>query len=122
VAAIAVSTGLAVLLTLFFGYGSLVDVSNVALFCQYIPTCLAVLVLRYRMPNAPRVYRLPGGPLIPLAGAGISIALLATAQPKRQEWIFAAELFGLGLVIWAVTATMRRILTRHAAAKPADAS
>jgi APA family basic amino acid/polyamine antiporter len=122
VAAIAVSTGLAVLLTLFLGYGSLVDVSNVALFCQYIPTCLAVLVLRYRMPNAPRAYRLPGGPLIPLAGAGISIALLATAQPRRQEWIFAGELFGLGLVIWAVTAWMRRVLTRHAAAKPADAS
>jgi amino acid transporter len=117
--AIVLSTGLAVLLTFFLGYRSLVDVSNVALFCQYIPTCLAVVVLRYRMPEAPRAYRLPGGPVIPLLGAGISIALLATVQPGREEWRFAGQMFALGLVIWAVVAGVRRVAGRRVMAKGA---
>lgn len=106
--AILLATTLAVLLALFLGYGSLVDVSNVALFAQYIPTCLAVLVLRRRMADAPRVYRLPGGPLIPLAGAGFSIALLVIARPKREEWMFSAKVLAVGVIVWAVTALLRK--------------
>lgn len=113
-AAIALATALAGLLTLFLSYGSLVDVSNVALFCQYIPTCLAVIVLRYRRPEAERTYRLPLGPVIPLAGAGISLVLLAVAQPRLQQWIFAAELLGLGVAIWTITALVRRASERRA--------
>jgi amino acid transporter len=107
-AAIALSSGLAALLALFLSYGSLVDISNVALFAQYIPTCLAALVLRYRMPDAHRVYRLPAGPLIPIAGAGFSIALLAIGRPNLEEWIFSAELLILGLLIWGGRALLRR--------------
>jgi amino acid transporter len=99
-AAIALSSGLAALLALFLSYGSLVDISNVA--------CLAALVLRYRMPDAHRVYRLPAGPLIPIAGAGFSIALLAIGRPKLEEWIFSAELLILGLLIWGGRALLRR--------------
>ena len=116
-AAIALATALAGLLAFFLSYTSLVDVSNVALFCQYIPTCLAVLVLRYRRPNAERTYRLPFGPLIPVLGAGVSIALLAIARPRAQEWLFAAKLLGLGVAIWAVTALLRRAAARKAAVR-----
>jgi len=112
--AIALATTLASLLAFFLSYGSLVDVSNVALFCQYIPTCLAVIVLRYRRPDAERTFRLPLGPVIPLAGAGISVVLLAMARPRPQQWIFAAELLGLGVVIWTVTGLVRRAAERRA--------
>jgi basic amino acid/polyamine antiporter, APA family len=114
--AIVLATALACLLTLFLSYGSLVDVTNVALFCQYIPTCLAVIVLRYRRPEAERRYRLPLGPVIPLAGAGFSLVLLAVAQPRLGQWIFAAELLGLGVVIWTITALVRRATERRASA------
>ena len=120
--AIALATGLAVLLAFFLGYGSLVDVSNVALFCQYIPTCLAVIVLRRRRPDAPRPYRLPGGPIIPVAGAAASAVLLATAKPRTQEWLFAAELLAFGLLIWLATAALRRLAGRKAASPAAKAS
>jgi len=120
--AIALATGLAGVLAFFLGYGSLVDVSNVALFCQYIPTCLAVIVLRYRRPDAERTYRLPGGLVIPLAGAGISAVLLAMARPKQQEWLFSAELLALGIVIWAATAMVRRRVVRRTAASAAKVS
>ena len=115
--AIALATALAGLLAFFLSYGSLVDVSNVALFCQYIPTCLAVLVLRYRRPNAERTYRLPFGPLIPVLGAGVSIALLAIARPRAQEWLFAAKLLGLGVAIWTATALLRRAAVRKASVR-----
>jgi len=121
-AAIVVATALAALLALLLGYGSLVDVSNVALFGQYIPTCLAVLVLRYRMPDARRVYRLPAGPLIPLAGAGFSVALLVMARPKQDEWIFSAEVLLAGLLIWAASAFVcRPPVPAAASANRADA-
>ena len=120
--AIALSTGLALLLAFFLGYGSLVDVSNVALFCQYIPTCLAVVALRYRRPQAHRTYRLPGGPIIPLTGAGISTVLLVMARPKSKEWMFAAEVLALGILIWVSTALLRRLLVRRGAAGAAKVS
>jgi amino acid transporter len=112
--AIALTTGLATLLALFLGYGSLVDVSNVALFCQYIPTCLAVIVLRFRRPEAERTYRLPGGPVIPLLGAGISMVLLVMAKPAAKEWLFAAKVLGLGVFMWAATSVVRLLLRRVA--------
>ncbi len=120
--AIALATGLAGVLAFFLGYASLVDVSNVALFCQYIPTCLAVIVLRYRRPDAERTYRLPGGPIIPLAGAGFSVALLAMARPQWKEWKFSAELLALGIAVWVATAVVRRLVVRRAAAGAAKVS
>ena len=121
-AAIALATALAALLAFFLGYGSLVNVSNVALFCQYIPTCIAVIVLRYRMPQAQRTYRLPGGPIIPLAGAAASALLLGTAKQEAKEWIFAGELLALGLIVWAATAAVRRFSLRRSSGAAAKVS
>ncbi len=112
--AIALATGLATLLAFSLGYGSLVDISNVALFCQYIPTCLAVVVLRYRRPEAERTYRLPGGPVIPLLGAGISVALLVMARPHLREWMFALKVLAFGVFIWAATFVLRLLVRRAA--------
>jgi len=120
--AIALATGLAAVLAFFLGYGSLVDVSNVALFCQYIPTCIAVIVLRYRMPSAQRTYRLPAGPIIPLAGAAASAVLLVMAKPRVQEWLFAGKLLALGLIIWAASAAFRRFSLRRSGGAPAKVS
>ena len=120
--AIALATGLAAVLAFFLGYGSLVDVSNVALFCQYIPTCVAVIVLRYRMPSAQRTYRLPAGPIIPMAGAVASAVLLVMAKPRVQEWLFAAKALALGLIIWAATAAIRRFSLRRSSSTPAKVS
>jgi amino acid transporter len=111
-AAIALATALAVLLAFFLSYRSLVGVSNVALFCQYIPTCLAVVALRYRRPHAERTYRLPGGFLIPLLGAGISIVLLVLARTALEEWLFSAEVLAFGILVWALSVALRRRLSR----------
>jgi len=109
------ATGLSLVLALVLGYASLVDVSNVALFGQYIPTSLAVIVLRRRMPDRERRYRLPLGPLIPVLAASASVVLLWAAEPKREEWAFSGEILAAGFALWAVFALARRL-----GPKPAD--
>lgn len=107
--AILVATSLSMVLAVVLGFASLVDVSNVALFAQYIPTCLAVLVLRRRMPDAERAYRLPGGPVLPLLAVGSSVILLYAAQTQAAEWIFSGQVLLIGAAVWGLTVLVRRV-------------
>ncbi len=70
-----------------------------ARFVQYIPTCLAVLVLRRRdrrqKSSAPARMRLPLGPLIPLISIALCIWLLT--QVDRWELAAGAGAFVLGV-------------------------
>jgi APA family basic amino acid/polyamine antiporter len=102
--AIVLSAALTCGLVLSSGYGALVDVSNVALFAQYIPTSVAVIVLRIKMPEAPRRFRLPGGPTIPLLATFASVTLLWAARPRMEEWLFAGRILAAGLVTWLASA------------------
>lgn len=107
-AAIVLSTSIAALLAVFLEYGSLVDVSNVALFGQFIPTTLAVMALRVQKPDAPRMYRLPGGFTIPLIAATGSVVLLWAARPAAAELWFALKIIAGGVVVWALTTFWRK--------------
>jgi basic amino acid/polyamine antiporter, APA family len=106
--AIAVSALISSALALWAGYGSLVDVSNVALFGQYIPAALAVPVLRWRRKDAPRRYVLPGGPAIPGVALVGSLALLWAARPGLEEWAFSGKVLVVGAVVWGLTVAARR--------------
>lgn len=117
-----VCTVLSALLALYFGYGSLVDISNVAAFTQYVPTTLALIVLRVRRPDAERYYRLPAGPLIAALAAAASGLLLYAASPGRDEWMFSGQVLLVGGVVWAGSALARRLMGRRGSGpKPADA-
>src|SRR6185295_17258741 len=89
------------------GYASLVNVADVAVFAQYVPTCLAVVVLRFTARDAPRPVRLPLGPVIPLVAAAASVVLLWAAKPAASEWTQGGLLSLLGGVLWAATASWR---------------
>lgn len=102
-AAIIAITVVASSLALVQGYAALVDVANVAVFAQYLPACVAVVVLRVKRPDLPRRFRLPLGPLIPGLAALVSVGLLAAAQPTRDEWLAAGGFLLLGLAAWGVT-------------------
>jgi amino acid transporter len=95
-------------LAFILGYTSLVDTANVAQFGQYIPVALAVPMLRFRQPNAPRSYRIPFGPLVPILATVSSVLLLWKAQPKAEEWIFNGEILAVGVVVWTLTLLSRR--------------
>jgi APA family basic amino acid/polyamine antiporter len=95
--AIFVSTAFACALAIALGYASLVDVSNVVILSGYALTCLATLILRFRLPDRARRYRAPKA--VPLLAFCAAIALLAFARPGANEWLFSLELLGLGVAI-----------------------
>jgi amino acid transporter len=108
-AAILFSTALSCGLAVLLGYASLVDVTNVVILSGYALTAFAALVLRLRLPDAPRAVRLPFGVLIPLAAVVSAVVLLMSASPKASEWLFTLQLVLLGLGVWGATLAGRRL-------------
>lgn len=90
---------LAMLLVLPFDYRSLIGMSNVTVAVQYLATCLAVLKLRGHGDG--RGFRVPGGPLVPLLGAAVSLWVFTQASAQELGW--AAGSLAIGLLLVALT-------------------
>lgn len=80
--AIVVNAGLTLLLTLTGSFVHLVTASVMVSILQYIPTCLAVIVLRRQRPEQERGYRIPGGYCIPILALVICGWLICHVEPK----------------------------------------
>lgn len=86
--------------------GSFAEVAALAVvgrLMQYIPTCLAVVVLRRRDrrgDGARAAVRLPGGPAIPLLALVLAVALLVQASPLQLAAGAVAALAGLPVYRW----------------------
>ena len=76
-------------------------------------TCVACLVLRRRRPDAPRLYR-PHW-TIPALAVCAAVALLISAGPKRDEFLFAGAMLVLGFFAWGATALLARTQSVKAA-------
>jgi len=96
--AIAGTALLAIALVIPFDYRSLIGMSNVAVAVQYLATCLAVLRLRRSGASGLRV---PGGPLVPLLGAAVSLWVFTEAT--RTELAWAGVALALGVAALALT-------------------
>ena len=91
------------LLSLSGSFEELAVMSVVARFCQYIPTCVAVITLRKR---GPAPFTLPGGVLIPVITLIACAALLQNSAPDKLLFGFYALLVG------AVVYGMRHLYER----------
>jgi len=91
VATAAVCVGLA----MFADFDRLSDLNNAAVFAQYVPTCLAVLVLRRT--RGPSAFSLPLGPTIPLLATVGCILFLNGIKP--DDAIFSLATLAIGLAI-----------------------
>lgn len=87
--------GLSALLSLTGTFAQLAVLGVIARFLQYIPTCLAVLVLRKRSGRAG--FTLPGGPVLPLVTIALCVWLMANAAPERLMWGCVALALGVPL-------------------------
>jgi amino acid transporter len=92
-AAIVGTALLAIALVIPFDYRSLIGMSNVAVAVQYLATCLAVL--RLRRSGRSGGVRVPGGPLVPLLGAAVSLWVFTEATREELTWAAVALAFGL---------------------------
>ena len=87
--AIIFSTVVGILIALSGSFTTLAAISVVSRFAQYLPSCLAVLVLRRRHPETPSSLQAPFGPLFPVVSIAVSIWLLLQADIDKI-------IFGLG--------------------------
>jgi APA family basic amino acid/polyamine antiporter len=81
-------------------FAALAAISAIARLLYYIATCVALLVLRRKMPDVPRGFRVPGGAIIPVAAVALSIWLLM-GSTRTQIEISASTLVAGAIVYWA---------------------
>ena len=80
-------------------FARLAAVSAVARLVFSAATCLAVPVLRRKMPAAERRFRVPGGLLVPAAAAGLSLWLLTGLERSQAATGVAALVAGFFLYL-----------------------
>lgn len=90
--AIIVSALLGLLVAVSGSFNTLVQISAVSRFAQYIPSCLAVLVFRKTMKDRPAGFKIPFGWLIPVFAIIVSLWLLSQTSIPNLLWGFGALL------------------------------
>ena len=89
-------------------FETLATLSSVAILLVYLATAAATIELRRRDVRAtPAVFRLIGGPLIPLIAAAVTVWLLA--QARGEEWLSIAVLVAVAAGFYALRRTGRRL-------------
>lgn len=81
--AIWTQTAIALPLALSGTFRQLVELSVIARLATYIGTAASVPILRRKMPETARTFRLPGGPLIPILALLMCFAFLSQATLKQ---------------------------------------
>ncbi|MEJ3659035.1 amino acid permease [Actinomycetes bacterium KLBMP 9759] len=83
----------------FLPIGAAAELTNIGILLAFVVVCIAVIVLRYRRPDLPRSFRLPGMPIVPIIGVVFSIWLITFLAP--ETWLRFAAWFVLGLLVYA---------------------
>ncbi len=74
------------------------DLTNIGILAAFVVVCVAVIVFRYRKPDAPRTFRLPLMPVLPAFGVLASGFLIA--QLHWATWARFAVWLVIGLAIY----------------------
>ena len=91
---IIVSAIITIPIALSGSFTELAVISSISRFAQYLPTCIAILVLR-RKKEFSGTFRIPLGPVIPIIAAVVSIWLVLQSSLKNIVW-------GLGALVIAI--------------------
>lgn len=97
-AAILIQSAIALPLALTGSFARLASTSMLALIATYVGTAWAVPVLRGKFAGQPAGFRLPGGPLIPIAASLLCAALAWSA--KRADVVAGAAAIVVGCVLY----------------------
>ncbi|WP_035289436.1 APC family permease [Clostridium sp. KNHs214] len=84
--AIIITVALAIPIALSGSFTKLAAISVVSRFAQYVPTCLAVIVLRKKRPELQSSFRVPFGPVIPMIAIVVSGWLLVQSSMEKILW------------------------------------
>ncbi|MGO9022272.1 MAG: amino acid permease [Syntrophobacteraceae bacterium] len=88
-----------------FPVSVLCEMVSVGTLFAFVVVCLGVLVLRRTAPDLPRPFKVPGGPIVPILGASVSLL----------QMVFLPMVTLLRLVIWMVIGLGIYFGVRHSA-------
>lgn len=94
----------------------LLELVNIGTLLAFVIVCIAVLIMRRTNPGAPRPFRCPGVPYVPLAGTAFCL-LLMFALPSENWWRLFVWLM-IGGVIYVFYGRRYSILRRTRTAQP----
>jgi amino acid transporter len=98
---IIVNSSIVLALTLSGTYAQLICMVSLASLLQYIPTCLAVIVLRKRKPEIERKFVIPGGYIIPVIA--VITCILLFIQASMYEIIISLLLPVIAIPIYFIS-------------------
>jgi APA family basic amino acid/polyamine antiporter len=105
--------GLALILAITSTFETLLVYVGFTLSLGAAACVLAALLLRRREPQAPRPYRTPGWPLVPLAYLALTLWITVESIAQRpRESAAGALTLAVGLLLYAVWRRPRAQLTR----------
>jgi APA family basic amino acid/polyamine antiporter len=81
-----------------FPIKAVADLTNIGILAAFVVVCLAVIIFRYKRPDAPREFRLPLMPLVPAFGVLASAFLMF--QLHWETWMRFGIWLVIGLVIY----------------------
>jgi amino acid transporter len=86
---------LAIPVALSGSFVQLAAISMVSRFAQYLPTCVAVIVLRRKRPDLTSRFTIPFGPFIPIVAVIVCLWLLSKATHTQLSWGLGALVIGV---------------------------
>jgi APA family basic amino acid/polyamine antiporter len=76
----------------------LAELVNIGTLLAFVIVCAAVLIMRWREPDAPRPFRCPLVPLVPALGIGFCLLLMFSLP--AENWLRLIVWLLIGLVIY----------------------
>ncbi|MFC7533085.1 amino acid permease [Actinoplanes sp. GCM10030250] len=74
------------------------ELTNIGILLAFVVVCVAVIVLRYRQPDLPRTFKVPGMPVVPILGIVFSLWLITFLDPVT--WLRFAVWFLIGAIVY----------------------
>jgi APA family basic amino acid/polyamine antiporter len=86
------------------------ELTNIGILLAFVVVCIAVIVLRYTRPDAPRAFRLPAMPVVPAIGVIFSLWLITFLSPVT--WLRFGIWFLIGLIVYLAYSRRHSALNR----------
>ncbi|MCU1327303.1 MAG: amino acid permease-associated region [Bryobacterales bacterium] len=82
----------------FIPLASLGNMTSIGTLLAFVIVCAGIMVMRKTNPNAPRPYRTPWVPLVPILGIAVCLAMMASLD--KDTWIRLVVWLIIGLAVY----------------------
>ncbi len=82
----------------FIPLASLGNMTSIGTLLAFVIVCVGVIVMRRTNPNAPRPYRTPWVPVVPILGVLVCFAMMASLD--KETWIRLVVWLAIGLAVY----------------------